>query len=99
MDVFGLRERLVADCASYVRSFIDLRDDRIGEAKEYLGMGRDTLGRWDRTGDLTARRHPGSRYRLCVRQELDAMPGQVDEVEKAAGRANRTRRQKARWKP
>ena len=31
MDVFDLRERLVSDYASYVRSFINVRDERIYE--------------------------------------------------------------------
>jgi len=34
MDVFDLRERLVNDYASYVRSFINIRDERIGETVE-----------------------------------------------------------------
>ena len=34
MDVFNLRERLVNDYASYVRSFINIRDERIGETVE-----------------------------------------------------------------
>ncbi len=34
MDVFNLRERLVNDYASYVRSFINIRDKRIGETVE-----------------------------------------------------------------
>ena len=34
MDVFDLRERLVRDYASYVRSFINIRDKRIGETVE-----------------------------------------------------------------
>jgi len=34
MDVFKLRERLVGDYASYVRSFINIRDERIGETVE-----------------------------------------------------------------
>jgi len=34
MDVFDLRKRLVNDYASYVRSFINIRDERIGETVE-----------------------------------------------------------------
>ena len=34
MDVFDLRERLVNNYASYVRSFIKIRDERIGETVE-----------------------------------------------------------------
>ena len=31
MDVFGLRDRLIDDYSSYIRSFIQIRDDRIQE--------------------------------------------------------------------
>jgi hypothetical protein len=34
MDVFDLRERLVRDYASYVRSFINIQDKRIGDTVE-----------------------------------------------------------------
>ena len=34
MDVCNLRERLVNDYASYVRSFINIRDERIGATVE-----------------------------------------------------------------
>jgi hypothetical protein len=34
VDVFDLRERLVRDYASYVRSFINIRDKRIGDTVE-----------------------------------------------------------------
>lgn len=43
----------------------------IGEAAEVLGVSKDTLRRWDRSGDLKARRHPVSRYRLYVRHDLE----------------------------
>ncbi|MBN2561538.1 MAG: helix-turn-helix domain-containing protein [Phycisphaerae bacterium] len=43
----------------------------IGEAAEMLGVSKDTLRRWDRSGDLKARRHPVSRYRLYVRRDLE----------------------------
>jgi excisionase family DNA binding protein len=43
----------------------------VGEAAEFLGVSKDTLRRWDRSGNLPARRHPVSRYRLYVEQDLD----------------------------
>ncbi len=42
MDVFDLRERLVANRASYIRRFINIRDDRI-EAQS--GTFGDTFSR------------------------------------------------------
>ena len=40
MDVFRLHDRLVADYASYVKSFIHIRDQRIGEhVEKSLGEG------------------------------------------------------------
>ena len=44
----------------------------VGEAAEFLGVSKDTLRRWDRAGKLTARRHPVTRYRLYLREELAA---------------------------
>ena len=49
-------------------------------------------------GKLTARRHPVSRYRLYVRKELDALLGQVDEMEKANGPSRLTKRKGAKRK-
>ena len=54
--------------------------------------------RWDRAGKLTARRHPASQYRLYVRKELDALLGQVNEMEKADGPSRRAKRKKAKRK-
>ncbi len=34
MNVFGLRDRLIDDYSSYIRSFIQIRDDRIQELVE-----------------------------------------------------------------
>ncbi len=79
MDVFALRERLVADYASYVRSFINIRDDRIAEAAEYLGVSGHMLRSWDAAGKLEVRRHPVSNFRLYLRGELDAAPAALSD--------------------
>ncbi len=70
----------------------------VGEAAEDLGVHLDSLRRWDRAGKLTARRHPVSRYRLYVRKELDALLGQIDEMDKADGPSRRTKRKAAKRK-
>ena len=36
----------------------------VGEAAELLGVSKDTLRRWDRSGKLAARRHPVTEFRL-----------------------------------
>jgi DNA (cytosine-5)-methyltransferase 1 len=45
----------------------------IGQAAGYLGCSKDTLRRWDRSGKLTARRHPVTGFRLYVKEDLDAI--------------------------
>lgn len=46
---------------------------RVGEAASILGVTTKTLRNWDRAGKLKARRHPVNRYRIYLRQELDAL--------------------------
>lgn len=43
----------------------------VGEAAGYLGVSKDTLRRWDRSGKLVARRHPVSEFRLYLTADLD----------------------------
>ncbi len=43
----------------------------VGEAAGYLGVSRDTLRRWDRSGKLVARRHPMTEFRLYLTADLD----------------------------
>jgi excisionase family DNA binding protein len=45
---------------------------KVGEAAEYLGVSKDTVRRWDTAGQLKARRHPISDFRLYMRSDLDA---------------------------
>jgi excisionase family DNA binding protein len=68
----------------------------IGEAAEFLGVSRDTLRRWDRSGNLKARRHPVSRYRLYVKQDLEQFllrlrEDEVGERSERTGSAGRGR--------
>ena len=45
----------------------------VGEAASYLGVSKDTLRRWDRSGKLTARRHPLTEFRLYLKRDLDTV--------------------------
>jgi len=45
----------------------------VAEAAEVLGVSKDTLRRWDKAGKLPARRHPVTRYRLYLKQELNVL--------------------------
>lgn len=45
----------------------------VGEAAGYLGVSRDTLRRWDRSGKLVARRHPMTEFRLYLTADLDSI--------------------------
>ena len=49
----------------------------VGQAAEYLGVSKDTLRRWDRSGKLTAHRHPVTHFRLYLKEDLDAILGGV----------------------
>jgi len=44
---------------------------QVGEAAEYVGVSAQTLRRWDRDGQLTAVRRPGSSYRYYRRADLE----------------------------
>ena len=46
---------------------------RIREAAEYLGVHRNTLRNWGRTGIIPERRHPVSNYRLFKVSDLDKL--------------------------
>lgn len=54
----------------------------VSEAAAVLGVATATLRHWDRTGKLTAVRHPINGYRLYRRSDLDALLRQLspDEV-------------------
>jgi len=44
---------------------------RVGEAADYVGVSAQTLRRWDRDGQVTAVRRPGSNYRYYRRADLE----------------------------
>jgi len=55
----------------------------VGDAASYLGVASCTLRRWDTAGKLKARRHPVTRFRLYLREELDAILASASEPEVA----------------
>src|SRR5580692_265454 len=44
---------------------------QVGEAADYVGVSAQTLRRWDRDGQVTAVRRPGSSYRYYRRADLE----------------------------
>ncbi len=59
---------------------------RIAEAAEYLGVCRNTLRNWGRTGRIPEHRHPVNNYRLFKVSDLDKLLGMT---EGSAGKRNR----------
>jgi excisionase family DNA binding protein len=57
----------------------------VGEAAEHLGVSRDSLRRWDRSGKLKARRHPITGYRLYLRDDLDRLLRRLTGTHRAEG--------------
>ena len=46
---------------------------QIGEVSTLLGVTRETLRNWDKTGKLVAVRHPLNGYRLYKKSDIDAI--------------------------
>ena len=68
----------------------------VGQAAQYLGVSKDTLRRWDKSGKLAARRHPVTGYRLYLKRDLDPiLHGVSEEGRPQPG----TRRSRAKSKP
>ncbi len=44
---------------------------QVGEAAEFLGVCRETLRNWDRSGRLVAQRNPVTGYRYYQQRELE----------------------------
>ena len=65
----------------------------IGQAASYLGVSRDTLRRWDRSGKLTARRHPLTEFRLYLKRDLDIV---LAPLSKPAAKDGKTERVKGK---
>ncbi len=59
---------------------------RIAEAAEYLGVCRNTLRNWGRTGKIPEHRHPVNNYRLFKVSDLDKL---LEMTERSAGKRNR----------
>jgi len=50
----------------------------VQKAARYLGVSPSTLRNWDKTGKLSASRHPFNRYRLYSMDQLDRLLARVD---------------------
>ena len=55
-----------------VPEFITIKD-----AAKMLGVIPLTLRNWDRTGKLSARRHPMSNYRIYHREDVERLIGEI----------------------
>ncbi len=51
---------------------------RIAEAAEYLGVHRNTLRNWGRTGKIPEYRHPVNNYRLFKVSDLDKLLSEAE---------------------
>lgn len=51
----------------------------MSEAASFLGVAASTLRNWDKSGKLTARRHPINGYRLYHREDLEKVLNRVDQ--------------------
>jgi len=52
---------------------------RVGEAAEYLGVCKETLRNWDRSGRLVPKRNPVTGYRYYRQEDLEAILKKVAE--------------------
>ena len=68
----------------------------VGEASDYLGVSPTSLRRWDRAGKLRARRHPVSRYRLYLKDDLDKFLGEFGVVEEPVARSSGAKKNRKR---
>ena len=59
---------------------------RIGEAAKYLGVHRNTLRNWGRSGKIPEYRHPVNNYRLFKLSHLDKL---LKMTERSAGKKTR----------
>lgn len=50
----------------------------VKKAAEELGVTANTLRNWEKQGILKPRRHPSNRYRLYVREELEAILKKIE---------------------
>jgi len=59
---------------------------RIAEAADYLGVHRNTLRNWGRTGKVPEYRHPVNNYRLFRVSDLEKL---LTMTERSASKRNR----------
>ena len=59
---------------------------RIAEATEYLGVCRNTLRNWGRTGQIPEYRHPVNNYRLFKVSDLGKL---LKKTEQSVAKRNR----------
>lgn len=50
----------------------------IAEAANLLGVSIATLRNWDRSGKLSARRHPINGYRMYDRAEIERLKNEIE---------------------
>ncbi len=53
---------------------------RIAEAGKYLGVHRNTLRNWERTGKIPEYRHPVNNYRLFKISDLDKLLKKIEQA-------------------
>ena len=59
----------------------------VGQAASYLGVSKDTLRRWDRSGKLIAQRHPLTEFRLYLKHDLDTVLAPLAKPRGKGGKA------------
>tara|TARA_R110002049_G_scaffold182485_2_gene350388 strand:+ start:136170 stop:136391 length:222 start_codon:yes stop_codon:yes gene_type:complete len=59
---------------------------RVGQAATYLGVSKETLRNWDKSGRLVPVRHPVTKYRFYRYEDLDAFLDAVRMNEQNASR-------------
>lgn len=61
-------------CGMSVKALVEKLEGmlRVGEAAEYLGVSKETLRNWDKSGRLVPTRHPITGYRYYRQEDLNA---------------------------
>ena len=55
---------------------------RVGQAAKQIGVSKETLRNWDKSGRLVATRHPVTGYRYYRQNDLDAFLRSVTTEQK-----------------
>ncbi len=58
-----------------------------------------TLRNWDKSGKLSARRHPISNYRVYLREDIDKLINRMESGEKPTPRPTKAKKEVAEDKP